>query len=286
MSDRGERVVPGARPPATVVVCTHDRAAFLAACLDSVAAAMGPQDELIVVSTAPVKWAGAARHLVCDRPGKSRQLNRGLAAATHEVVLITDDDCRVSPGWISGLAGVFANPRVGVAFGPVRGLSQVPGDDAPRIPPGPAPVEYWVYAHGASMAVRRSAVIAAGGFDERLGPGALAHGEEGDLVLRLSEAGWACQVADASPVEHLDWRSPAETADNLLVYERGSGALLGAALRRSFRRSLKVFLLRLHYQGQLWSRPGLRGWWFGPRTLLAFGRGVVTGLRLEPTRWL
>ena len=274
------------RAAASVVVCTHDRAELLASCVAGISKAMGPGDELIVVATSALDPMPPARQLVCGQPGKSRQLNRALAAAANDLVCITDDDCEVPAGWISGLVAAFEESTVGAAFGPVAGLSQVPGDGPPRLPPGPAPIEYWVYAHGASMAVRRSAVVEVGGFDERLGPGAAAHGEEGDLVLRLRERGWECRIADTPPVTHLDWRTPAQTAANLLVYERGSGALLGAALRRSFRRSLKVFVLRLKYQGQLWLRPGLRGWAFGPRTFAAFCRGVATGLGMAPARWL
>src|SRR3546814_4062134 len=83
------------------------------------------------------------------------------------------------------------------------------------------------------MALRRHAAIEVGGFDERLGPGAPLHGEEHDLVLRLYEAGWQGVVADAPVVEHLDWRDDSERLANLLVYSRGAGAFLGAALRRS-----------------------------------------------------
>src|SRR3546814_18359204 len=82
------------------------------------------------------------------------------------------------------------------------------------------------------MALRRHAAIEVGGFDERLGPGAPLHGEEHDLVLRLYEAGWQGVVADAPVVEHLDWRDDSERLANLLVYSRGAGAFLGAALRR------------------------------------------------------
>ena len=281
------------RPAATVVVCTLGRPELLAGCLESVAAAMRAGDELIVVSadgagltdpTADLEVA--ARWLQADQPGKSRQLNQAVRAAKGEIVVITDDDCVVAPGWVDGMVGAFASADVGAAFGPVRGLSSVPGPAAPVLPAGPAPIEYWVYAHGAAMAIRRPALVEVGGFDERLGPGAPAHGEEGDVVLRLVERGWTCRIAGAPVVEHREWRSADEEARNLLVYERGSGALLGAALRRRPARSLKPFVLRLRYQGQLWLQPGLRGWAFGPRTLIAFLRGVIVGLGMRPQRWL
>ena len=254
---------------------------------------MGDADELLVVEGGrpsgedPTRGLGVrARRLWSDAPGKSRQLNRAAAVAEGEVLVLTDDDCVVSPGWVDGMVSAFEDVEVGAAFGPVRGLSAVPGPPAPRVPPGPAPIEHWLYAHGAAMAVRRSALLEIGGFDERLGPGADAHGEEGDVVLRLREQGWTCRIADAPAVEHQDWRSEAEEARNLVVYERGGGALVGAALRRAPRASIKVFMLRLKYQAHLWTEPRRRGRSFGPRTAAAFAGGIWYGLRLEPRRWL
>jgi len=304
MVDAGAGPGAACRPSATVVVCTVARPELLATCLASIAGAMGAGDELIVVGadSVPIRRQGdgdgapahdqtsglgvRARWLWCDPPGKSRQLNRAAAVAEGEVLVLTDDDCVVSPGWVDGMVSAFGDPEVGAAFGPVRGLSAVPGPPAPRLPPGPAPIEHWIYAHGAAMAVRRSALFDIGGFDERLGPGAGAHGEEGDVVLRLRERGWACRISDAPVVEHQDWRSEDEEARNLLVYERGGGALIGAALRRALRSSMKVFLLRLEYQAHLWTEPRRRGWMFGLRTTVAFARGVWYGLRLRPRTWL
>ena len=304
MADGGAGSGAACRPAATVVVCTRGRPRLLATCLASVAGAMSRADELVVVGadSVPIRRQVAgggppgpdptsglgvrAQWLWCDPPGKSRQLNRAASVASGEILLLTDDDCVVSPQWVDGMVRAFEDPEVGVAFGPVRGLSAVPGPPAPRLAPGPAPIQHWIYAHGAAMAVRRSALLEIGGFDERLGPGASAHGEEGDVVLRLREHGLACRIADAPVVEHQGWRSEAEEAWNLLVYERGGGALIGAALRRAPRSSMKVFLLRLEYQARLWTSPRRRGWMFGPRSAVAFAGGLWYGLRLEPRTWL
>jgi hypothetical protein len=57
---------------------------------------------------------------------------------------------------------------------------------------------------GAGMAVRRDAVLALGGFDEELGPGApLRSGEDRDLAARALTAGWRVyQTPDAMVVHH------------------------------------------------------------------------------------
>jgi hypothetical protein len=136
------------------------------------------------------------------------------------------------------------------------------------------------------MAVRRDALCAAGGFDERLGPGAAVHGEEADLVLRLAEHGWTCEVADAPAVEHLEWRDLAQSAANVRVYQRGSGAYLGMGLRRDFRRSAKLLLLRARHELVWWQRPRTKGWRVGPAMSFAFAKGVVAGTRMPARRFL
>jgi glycosyltransferase involved in cell wall biosynthesis len=283
------------RPRASVIVATRERGVLLAATLARVVGQLGDGDELLVVESGAGDAAGLvaelgprARHLRAGT-GKCVQLNAAARAAVGEVLVLTDDDVDVPDGWVDAMAAAFTGaPRLGAAFGPVVGLSGVPGGTpAPVLPPGPGPIEVWLYAHGAAMAVRRAALFDVGGFDERLGPGSgVGHGEEADLVLRLRSRGWTANVADAPAVRHVDWRSEAEHAANVLVYERGAGIWVGAALRRSPRRAAKVAVLRLRYQAGLFRDRGARGAAFGPRTAAAFAGGVAAGLRLRPARFL
>jgi GT2 family glycosyltransferase len=277
----------------TALVCTKGRLELLRACLASLEADLPEGGELLVVvhgdaaAAEEVRALGVpARVLHEDRRGKSRQLNVGIAAARHDVVVLTDDDCRVQTGWLAAMAAPFVDPSMGATFGFVRGLSGVRGADLQPEAPGPAPEVTWRYANGAAMAVRRGAIHAIGGFDERLGPGAPLHGEEHDVVLRLQEAGWAVAVADAPPVGHVEWRSDEETRQNLLVYSHGAGAFVGAALRRAPRRWARLWLRRTRYQLGLWRHGRVEGAWFGPATTWAYVTGVVRGLRLRPERYL
>jgi GT2 family glycosyltransferase len=276
-----------------VLVCTRGRPHLLEDCLRSVLGSTPSDGEVVLVesgaSRSPLRDVGddpRLRHLLVHRPGKSRQLNEGIRAMTQGVVVITDDDCRVDPAWVDAMRDPFDDPEVGAVFGPVDGLSGVRGAAVQRPRPGPAPLVTWDYANGAAMAVRRAAVVAVGGFDERLGPGAPVHGEEHDLVLRLQEAGWTVRVAAAPIVEHLEWRDLDETRDNLLVYSRGAGAFLGAALRRAPRQWARTVLRRCRYQASLWGHREAEGLWFGPATSFAFLRGLVRGLLLPPRRFL
>jgi glycosyltransferase involved in cell wall biosynthesis len=285
LAERGDDEVAGT----SVLVCTRGRPELLRTALESVAAALDERDELLVVEADGAGAADlvhglspAARHLVAARAGKSRQLNQGLRAASRPIVVMTDDDCRVAPGWVAAMAAPFADPSVGAVFGNVAGLSGLAEDPPPPLPPGLPPAVTWEYANGAAMAVRRSAALALGGFDERLGPGAPVHGEEHDLVLRLLDAGWQVRIADAPAVEHLEWRDPAATRENLLVYSRGAGAFVGLAVRRHPRAGLRLLARRARYQATLWRRARAEGWGFGPASTAAFARGLLHGLRLKP----
>ncbi len=223
-----------------------------------------------------------ATHIHVMHPGKSRQLNEAARRSSNQVLVFTDDDCRVDAGWLNTMVAPFvSDPQVAIAFGPVRGLTHVPGG-APlvELPPGEAPFATWSYAHGASFAVRRRALVEIGGFDERLGPGSPAHGEEHDVLLRLREQGWRVVIAAAPAVTHLDWRDEREGLANALVYERGSGAFIGAALRRTRGAALQLLKERLGYQIQL--IRDRRSWTFGLQALIAFGGGLLYGLRLRP----
>ena len=281
------------RPPVSAIVCTMARTALLSDALARLAACLSDGDELIVAEAGGDAAAAvldglqptAARlvHLRIDPPGKCRQLNAAIRMSAGEILLLTDDDVRVPAGWADAMAAPFADPQVGLACGRVRGLSRVPdADEDPGLPAGRAPLEPWRFAHGAAMAVRRQAALDAGGFDERLGPGTSACGEDHDFVLRVREKGWDVMIAGADPVEHMDWRSEEENRRNALAYERGGGAVVGAALRRSPHGGWPVFRRRLGYQRSVftWNRR------FGPPALGAFAAGVLYGLRLGRRDWL
>lgn len=265
----------------TALVCTRDRPALLAEALAALAAGSGDGDELLVVDAGdgPAGDVPSGTKVLRSPPGKSRQLNAGIRAAAHDVVVITDDDCLVPPGWPRAMAeAVRHHDDVGAAFGPVEGLSAVPGAPPPRrLPPGEAPAWTWEYAHGAAMAVRRSAVLAVGGFDESLGPGTAGRaGEDHDLALRLREAGWRVVVADAPPVVHAAWRSTDEERANARTYERGAGAVVGRALRRAPRSTLRYAAVRGRHQLQLLRVLGPRD---GLGALGAFLGGLAYGMR-------
>jgi O-antigen biosynthesis protein len=110
-------VYDGPLPLVTVAVCTRDRTANLARCLDSLARLDYPALEILVVDNAPssdatqclVQSTYPHMRYVCEpRPGLNWARNRAIVEARGEIIAYTDDDVVVDPGWVKALASVFA----------------------------------------------------------------------------------------------------------------------------------------------------------------------------------
>lgn len=280
---------------ATVVLCTKDRPALLGPTMDALAVAVraAPGTEVVVVEQGGTPAVGVVRehgfrHLADLGVGVSRARNLGIRAATGDVVLFTDDDCLVPPSWISGHLAVLDAPSVQGSFGEVGGLPrhEDDGTDGARTVArhgrGSPP---WDVGHSSNMAVRRAVLLAVGGFDERIGPGArgIQAGEDADLIARLLRAGHALASGTGDPVRHADWRTEDEDLATLLAYELGAGVWIGAALRardpsagRHLRSRVRMLWPRVAQQVRTGrARDGVRLW-------LGLARGLGRGLFLRP----
>jgi cellulose synthase/poly-beta-1,6-N-acetylglucosamine synthase-like glycosyltransferase len=132
---RSRHAQAGASHPVSVIICAHDEEANLRELLPLLLAQQYPDFEIIVVDDRSNDGTydyllGLTRAEPCIRmvrvretpghlPGKKFALTLGIRAARHEVILVTDADCRpVSAQWIAGMAQHLA---AGVDF--VLGLS-------------------------------------------------------------------------------------------------------------------------------------------------------------------
>ncbi len=97
----------------SIIICTCNRAALMRRTLDSMRSLAIPRGvtwEIVVVNnnstddTAAVLASFAERlPLTCvfePVPGLSRSRNRGVAASSGDLLLFTDDDVLVEPGWV------------------------------------------------------------------------------------------------------------------------------------------------------------------------------------------
>lgn len=215
----------------TIAVCTRNRAATLRQCLASLATQVAEpgQIEVLVVDNGSTDgtdallrdWVAGGegrRSLHHPEVGLSSARNAALAASDADVVLFVDDDALTPATWAWGhLAAYASDERVGSVGGPV-GLTWPAGrpewisdgvlqwfsalelgDDT-----GPFPTEHGPY--GTNMSVWRTAALAAGGYDRRLGRTGirLLSGEEPDLTRRLRAAGWqVLYVPEAAVVQQV-----------------------------------------------------------------------------------
>ena len=173
-------------PTFSVVVPTYNRPRQLKRCLAALAAQEYPRDrfEVIVVDDAsptPLNsLVDAVQDRICSRlvrqernAGPAAARNRGAASAAGRFIAFTDDDCAADPGWLRAYAsGLVAHPdnlhggRVVNAlrdnfFAETSQLIHDTGHAHFNVNPADA-----TFFASNNMACAKSALLAAGGFDE------------------------------------------------------------------------------------------------------------------------
>ncbi|MPY86381.1 MAG: glycosyltransferase [Luteitalea sp.] len=192
------------RPTVTVIVCAYNEERYLGACLQSLQSQTLLPDQIIVVNNASSDGTGQVAaavpgvHLL-DEPRRGLVVAREAArhAATGELLLWLDADCRAPREWVDRLVRRFeADPRVVAVSGPCRFYDWHPFGR----------VVLWAYDHtvaplthllvhhalrrgailyGGNFGVRRETLAAIGGFDTSIE----FHGEDTNLARRLRPHG-------------------------------------------------------------------------------------------------
>lgn len=217
--------------PASVVICTHNRAAVVGAAVGhALVEARACDSEVLVVDNASTDGtaavledvagdAGAALRVVREPElGLSAARNRGLAEARGAVVAYLDDDALPRPGWLAALLAPYADARVACVGGrivlrfpspPPRWLTPALHGSFSAFDLGPSPKRLRYrqddYPYGANISFRTDTARAAGGFSPLVGP--LGRHplvfDETDLCFRLDQAGWEILYAPDAVVDHL-----------------------------------------------------------------------------------
>jgi GT2 family glycosyltransferase len=214
---------------ASVIVCTHNGGERIEPTLVSLLRQDFPDEayEILVVDNAS---SDATPQVVGEiarrRPGRirvvrepalghSRARNRGVLNSRGHVLAFTDDDARVSPGWLGALVDTCEQPEVGGAGGPVRSGpgEPLPAWIAPQFRPylalfdkGMAKIDlsYNEYPRGVNMAYPRQSFGEVGLFSTAFGlkGRSLLYYDEIEFCYRLERSGRRILYVPDAEVTH------------------------------------------------------------------------------------
>ena len=237
-------------PLVSALICTRNRADEVVNAVTSLLGSKGVTLDLLVIDqsdgpeTADALSDQTSKGLVRVVRSRTRgcgaALNEGLRLALSPIVIRTDDDCEVDPGWIAGMNSLF-NGRPGVAMvfcnvvaGPHdERAGYVPAYACERTRLLRSPIDTMSgRGIGAGVGFRRDALLAIGGFDDKMGPGSRFQAcEDWDAELRVLLKGWdVLHTADQTVVHH-GFRTFAEGRDHTRRDWLGIGACLGKLAR-------------------------------------------------------
>ncbi len=206
----------------SVVIVSRGRPDALARCLVGVSQLQYPQFEVVVVAdTSGIRaaealpFAGDLKLVPFDEANISAARNLGVVSAAGDVIAFIDDDAVPEPQWLRYLVAPATQSDVAAMGGYVRGRNgisfQWQGRSLDRLgqahplelrqdratvlhpPKGRA-----IKTEGTNMAVRRSVLVALGGFD----PAFHYYLDETDLNVRLARAGHATALVPLAEVHH------------------------------------------------------------------------------------
>ncbi len=220
-------------PKVTVAVCTRDRTADLAICLQALQGLDYPNLDMLVVDNAPsgtqtaelVRTRFPAVRYVCEpRPGLDWARNRAILESRGEIIAYTDDDVVVDPGWVKAIARAFIEHSDVMAvtglvvpfqieseaqalfelyggFG--RGFARKWWNVEPGIPVPWRLLGAGQFGTGANMAYRRNLFDQIGLFDPALDVGTATRGG-GDLEMffRVIKAGHTLMYEPEAMIRH------------------------------------------------------------------------------------
>lgn len=217
-------VTAGGTPSASVVIPNWNGARHLPVCLDSLRRQDWGPFETIVVDNGSTDDSAAVlaaypEVVVVALPvnlGFAGAVNRGVAAASADVVVLLNNDTEADPGWLGALvAGLAAAPGAGMATAKVRlfdrrDVLHTTGDTVDRagqagnrgvweVDRGQYDGARWVFgANGAAAAYRRALFDDVGDFEAAFG----SYFEDVDLAWRARLRGWRCVFVPEAIVYH------------------------------------------------------------------------------------
>ncbi len=232
-------------PKISVIVCVHNGAHRMKACLQALSQLDYAKYEVIVVDDGSqdnieqvVGEFSKVRLIRQPHAGLSAARNLGASKAKGEIFAYTDDDCEPDPAWLKWIAHGFNQLDWDACGGP--NLPPAAENEAQAIvasaPGGPSHVMLddveAEHLPGCNLCVRRDAFEAIGGFDSIY----WVAGDDVDFCWRLREAGYQLGFSGAAFV----WHHRRTSLYRYLKQQRGYGraeALLMREHPERFRRN-------------------------------------------------
>jgi glycosyltransferase involved in cell wall biosynthesis len=196
-------VVAPVTPRVSVNIAVKDRREMLAACLDGLAAQTYRDFDVVVVDNGSTD--GTPEEAARDRGLRLRVItqlgslgavrNAGVAASTGEIVAFVDSDCVPTRDWLAHGVAAFGDDSIATVQG-----ATLPDPSAER---GRWYVsqELTAFTHryeACNLFYRRTALLAAGGFDEQIG----FFGEDSVAGWAVRRLGYRERFAAAAVVHH------------------------------------------------------------------------------------
>jgi glycosyltransferase involved in cell wall biosynthesis len=243
-------------PKLSLYVPCYNAERHIAACLEGVLAQRLRPAEILVIDDGS---QDGTVEIASRYPVKilRHEQNRGLAAARntafrsarHELVAALDADCVPEPAWLEHLVSHFADENVVGASGRLEEAVQTSVADRWRkthMPQhwGDAPLRDLPALYGANTVYRKSAILEAGGYDERC----RTNGEDRDISARIHARGGATIYDPTAIVHHHRHDSVASILDTYwrwyhpAVYAMGHRITLGHLMDKAF---------NYHFRGHL-----------------------------------
>jgi GT2 family glycosyltransferase len=222
--------------PMVIGICTYNRGKKIRATLDALAKLENPGgriSRIVLVNNASTddtpneidRFIASGPPIPVVRidepsPGKIAALRTLFARTDEPLLALTDDDTVPEPGWARSMLEVFdASPKAGVVGGPVINVWESGPTRLATIyrnslgdyerPGGrhrvDAPDQFVI---GASMGVRRAALVASGWLDgcileARTGSKLECGAEDAEVCIRVRQAGWDVWYEPLAAVGHL-----------------------------------------------------------------------------------
>ncbi|MCX6640999.1 MAG: glycosyltransferase [bacterium] len=266
------------QPPVSVIIPCRDEARHLGTLLEDINRQDYPKELLQVLVIDDRSNDGTAELARCFQgripnlevisltscpdhvSPKKNAIRRGWQTATGEIVITTDGDCRVAPGWISGLIGGFS-AETGVVTGLTifdragpepfwQRLQQLDYLSHSFFAAGAIARGYAFNCNGSNLAIRREAFADAGGFDQFQ---QVITGDDTLLLQHIRQGGrWRIRFSADPDTLVRSWpeEKPIQVLNQRLRW--GSGGLSYTPLALTFALLTFLFFLSLFLTPFFW----------------------------------